>query len=300
MSWRVGRLGLLCSSELLVHGGTREDRALLSQLRHRSVAADLVAWDDPELLAGSYRALLLRSCWDYHSRLTEFLGTLRRFERRGITVWNVVDLVAWNSDKRYLRDLSADGIDIVPTVFLEAGARIGLDTLTQELGTADWVVKPAVGATASGLWRANSGEREKILDRLEACLESGAWLVQPFVPEIAREGEWSLVFVAGELCHGVLKTAAAGEYRVQKDFGGSVGFRVPPREAAVAASETLRALPAEPLYARVDLVISSGRVLLMELELIEPELFLTKGSRGLERMANEVARRFAELRPLVT
>ena len=114
-------LALACSAEQLERGGTPEDRALLRALRERSIRVDLRAWDDPVLVSGVYRALWIRSCWDYHRRLDEFLETLSRIQTSGVAVWNPPELVAWNSDKRYLRDLGSAGVETVPTEFLEPG-----------------------------------------------------------------------------------------------------------------------------------------------------------------------------------
>lgn len=287
-------LALACSKELLERGGTAEDQALLGALRQRSIRADLVAWEDPVLVSGTYRALLIRSCWDYHRRRAEFLETLRRVERAGVVVWNEPALVEWNSDKRYLRDLQAAGVDIVPTVFLEPGAEVHRELLSPTLGDSGWVIKPSVGATASGLVKVLPGEEERACEQLQVALGKGAWLVQPFLQAVAEEGEWSLVYLGGELSHAVLKKAAAGEFRVQKDFGGSVVSVPPPAEVVAAAEACLRALEVTPVYARVDLVRVSGKAPLMELELIEPELFLQE-TGALQRITELLAAQISKL-----
>lgn len=282
-------LALACSAEQLGKGGTPEDRALLQTLRERSIPTDLVAWDDPGLVPDRYQTLWIRSCWDYHRRLGEFLETLRRIESAGVAVWNSPEQVAWNSDKRYLRDLESAGVEIVPTVFLEPGGEIDTELLSRMLGTSGGVIKPSIGATASGLERVLPGRENAAWKRLRSMVEDGAWLVQPYLEEIAAEGEWSLVYLGGALSHAVLKKAASGEFRVQKDFGGSVIPRPPPPEVVRAADTCLQALDTSPAYARVDLVRVHERVLLMELELIEPELYLDLEAAALDRMVELVA-----------
>jgi hypothetical protein len=265
-----------------------DDRLLQSALAALGIDAAPAVWDSAAERWGDYQIVLVRSCWDYHRRLDEFLAWLAVLERSGTAVWNPAPLLRWNSHKRYLRDLSARGVPIVPTRWLGRGERVRLADLLAELGWRDAVVKPAVSASASGTWRTTPATAVYDQARLEALLAAGDVLVQPLVAAVAAPGEWSLVFLGGHFSHAVLKRPAAGDYRVQWEFGGSAESAIPGAHLVADAERALAAAPGGALYARVDGVEQGGRLVLMELELIEPHLFLAWSAPAASRLAAAV------------
>ena len=265
-----------------------DDRLLQSALGALGIEAAPAVWDSAEERWADYRAVLVRSCWDYHRRLDEFLAWFAMLERAGTAVWNPAPLLRWNAHKRYLRDLAARGVPVVPTRWLRRGEQVRLAEVLAELGWGDAVVKPAVSASASGTWRTSPTSAAHDQARLDALLAAGDAMVQPLVPVVAASGEWSLVFFGGRFSHAVLKRPAAGDYRVQWEFGGSA-VRADPGEHLVAdAKRALAAAPDKALYARVDGVEQGGRLVLMELELIEPHLFLAWSAPAAARLAAAV------------
>ena len=272
-----------------------DDRLLQRALGALGIDAAPAVWDSAEERWSEYQAVLLRSCWDYHRRLEEFLAWLTVLERAGTAVWNPVPLVRWNSHKRYLKDVAAHGVPVVPTRWLRQGDQVGLVQLLAELGWRDAVVKPAVSASAFGTWRTSPATAAHDQARLDRLISDGDVMVQPLVAAVAAPGEWSLVFLGGQFSHAVLKRPAAGDYRVQWEFGGSAVSAVPGAHLVAAAERALAAAPGEALYARVDGVEQDGRLVLMELELIEPHLFFGWSAPAAARLA--AALRTALTRP---
>jgi len=277
------RVGLAMSRELLAQGGTAEDRLVGAGLERRGIAVEAVAWNAG--VPSGFDGVLLRSCWDYHLRPADFRVWLRRLEADGLAVVNPVPLVVWNMDKRYLSDLAARGVRVVPTRVCETVTAGDLDDLQTALGRSELVVKPVVGATAFG-WRLLRSPADLPAGGLGEA--GGPWLVQPLVDEVSSEGEHSLVFFGGVASHGVLKMPAAGDYRVQTEFGGRAERRKLDAELVAFGGEVLAALDVVPAYARVDVVRHRGEPCLMELEVIEPQLFLAEDDPGLERLIDAV------------
>jgi glutathione synthase/RimK-type ligase-like ATP-grasp enzyme len=252
--------------------GAESERLVLPHLADAGVDAVLVDWRDPAINIAQFDLVVLRTCWDYHLRIAEFLNWLQRTACT-VPVLNTLETVLWNYNKFYLQELAAQGIEIAPTVFV-ADESISAADKERILDWQKIVVKPAVSATAHNLWLAESGslfQKSEPAQRMQ-----GPYLVQQFVPEIVTNGEISFIYIDGSYSHAVLKRAATGEFRVQKDFGGSAALLHPSTALLEQANEIAAAMPhvRDSLYCRIDVVQRDGRLLLMELELIEPELFL--------------------------
>jgi glutathione synthase/RimK-type ligase-like ATP-grasp enzyme len=234
--------------------------------------------------------VLLRSVWDYHTRHLEFTEWLGQLDKAGVPVLNDSALVRWNSDKRYLLELRERGVAIVPS---QVAAGACLREVVAGLAGQEIVVKPTVSATAYNTVRGIAGSED--LSRALDDLPDAVYLVQPFQPEIQTEGEWSLMFIGGTYTHAVLKRPAAGDYRVQHSFGGTAEVAQPSAETLEAATAALAAVDGRtaPAYARVDGIVTGGRFLLMELELIEPYLFLPQHPAATEVLARTVASRLS-------
>jgi len=277
------RIGFVTSAEL--HGLTPDDRRAVPLLAGRGVEVVPTVWTEP--LAEDLDGLVLRSTWDYHLSLPGFLAWLDAVEARGIPLWNHASTVRWNVDKAYLLELEARGIPIVPTRHTVRGSGAVLSRLLREAGWNEAVVKPSVSGGAFETWRAGVAAAD---DTRFACqLAAMDCLVQPFLPQLASEGEWSLLFFLGRYSHAVLKTPAAGDFRVQEEFGGVASPVEPPPWVAAAAQRALEAAGHETLYARVDGVVRTGRFELMELELVEPSLFLESAPGAADRFAAAIS-----------
>ena len=258
----------------------RDDRALAAALERRGARVTAAVWDDARVAWEGFEAIVLRSCWDYHRRPAAFRAWLRRCSR--LPTWNPAPLVLANLHKRYLLQLAAVGCPIVRTRLLPAGSRCELQGLLAAEQWQEAVVKPAIGATAYRTWRTSELSIEASQQALERLLADSDVLVQRFVPEVVTQGELSFIFFAGAFSHAVLKSARCGEFRVQSDFGGHARRIAPARGQLAVAAKLVETIPHPWLYARVDAVEVDGTLQVMELELIEPELFITTAPESAE------------------
>ena len=208
--------------------------------------------------------------WGYHVDYSRWLDLLDRAEHNHWPMVNSPALLRWNGDKAYLAELAERGVSTVPTLAVEACCDADLEEARRRFAS-DWlVIKPPVSASAMGTHRLGPN------DDLPDDSRGRAMIVQPLIEEIATTGEFSLMLFDGEFSHAVVKRPKAGDFRVQEYHGGvTLPCRVPPTGAVGLAQAALAAAPAHAAYARVDVVPDDqGTLRIMELELIEPSLFL--------------------------
>jgi glutathione synthase/RimK-type ligase-like ATP-grasp enzyme len=235
--------------------------------------------------------IVLRSTWDYHRLPTMFSTWLSALEDSGRTIWNNPAIARGNIDKIYLKDLESAGIAIPKTRWLD---RVDQDAVRRTLAEERWeqaVLKPRVAATAYGTFLITP-DTELSDDDLSPARASGA-LLQEFVPEIVDRGEVSLMYCDGVFSHAVSKRAKAGDFRVQQDFGGVVTPVTPPTSLIAVADFVMAKVPGPQLYGRVDVVETGGGPVLMELELIEPELYFLIVPSAAGRFAAALTQRVA-------
>jgi glutathione synthase/RimK-type ligase-like ATP-grasp enzyme len=267
-----------------------DDQFLLRALRRAGVDAEPVVWEDRHQDWSEARLVVVRSAWDYSFRRDQFVAWAERTAER-TTLWNSARVVRWNTHKSYLCDLAACGVPVVPTIVLHAGSPVSLHQLLDERGWHDAVVKAAVaqsGRYAMAVPRERRAAGQAHLDRL---LPAEDMLVQPRIESIATAGELSVTFVDGVFTHAVRKRPAAGDFRVHSDYGGSVEAEDPSPAALAVAGAAIQAA-GEPLhYGRVDLVTDrAGDPLIMEFEIVEPELFLEYSAGAVERFTASIMR----------
>ena len=271
---------------------TADDQVLANALLARGVDVTPIPWTelDPYAIIDS-PPIVLRSTWDYHRVPTMFGTWLQSLEDSGRAAWNPPSIACANIDKIYLRELAAAGIEIPKTRWIDGATRDSLAAAIADEGWSRAVLKPRVAATAYGTFLI---DRDTSLtdDDLAPARSSGA-LLQEFIPEVVDRGEVSLVYFGGSFSHAVVKRARNGEYRVQKDFGGRVEPMAPSTAALEFADRVMTLAGADTLYARVDMVEANRGPLLMELELIEPELYFLFVPEAANRLAELVVDRLA-------
>jgi len=258
---------------------TDPDRPVLeAALRRAGVEAEWVAWDDAGVDWSSYRAAWIRSTWDYTDRPGEFLDWADRVDSLS-QLWNQASVVRWNSHKAYLLDFAERGVSVVPSELIRATSSRSIEDVLAERGWEEAVAKPAVSAGAKGTVRLTIGSPHNDEAVAEARAH-GDVLIQPFVAEVA-EGETSVMVIDGRPTHAVRKIPAAGDFRVQFHLGGTEVAHEPTSAELALAACAVNAAGVELLYARVDMVTPAGAApQLMELELIEPYLFLAVAPVG--------------------
>lgn len=232
--------------------------------------------------------------WGYHLRFSEWLELLDRAEAEGWPMVNPPALLRWNSDKGYLRELGTAGIPTVPTLEVDHLNEAALAAAFGTLGTDEVVVKPPVSAGASGTYRLREGEAAHVPEDVHGQ----RMMIQPFLRSIADPGEYSLLLFAGEPSHCVVKRPKSGDFRVQPHFGGETVACEPPPGAVGLARAALAGAPADATYARVDLVEGTdGELQVIELELVEPALFLHCAPEANNRFAQAILGSASRLSP---
>lgn len=264
-----------------------DDRLLLPALHARGIRAEPAVWNAAEAEWDRYDAVVIRSCWDYHLEADRFDDWTRDLESRSIPLWNPAPVLRWNARKTYLRELAAAGVPTVPTRFVDRAETADLDATLHDAGWDEVVVKPVVSASAYETWRAGRGRAEDGA-RFRRLAARVPLMVQPFLPEIERDGEWSLCFFGGRYSHAVLKRPRPGDFRVQADHGGGYQPAEPAPAVVDAAERALRAAGRATVYARVDGCVVGGVLRLMELELLEPGMFLAIHPGAADRFARAI------------
>ena len=264
-----------------------DDRVLADALQRHGCHVEPVVWGTRDL---ADTVVVIRSTWDYIDRVDDFLRWLDELDEAGAIVVNPTDVVRWNIHKRYLFDLADRGVPVVDTVLVERGSSSDLDAVLDERGWSTAIAKPAIGATARLTIRVDQTNRAASAEHVRRLATTEDVLVQPYVDSITTDGEVSIVVIDGTPTHAVQKRPWAGEWRVQSDFGGTTE-RVPvDDEHAELASMALAAVDGDPTFARVDVVRVGDALRLMELELIEPDLFFSLAPESADRLASAIRR----------
>ncbi|RYE53957.1 MAG: hypothetical protein EOP48_13305 [Sphingobacteriales bacterium] len=259
-----------------------EESILLEFLKSKGMQIERVVWNDSNVNWEDYDLAILKSPWDYFELITDFYNWLDKLKKIDLRLLNPVDIVKWNADKHYLKDISNSKLAVIPTIYLKNGDNIALDTIFEQFGTNALIVKPCVSGGSFHTFKVNKENQEESIDRINNLLHEMDLMVQPFLKEIETTGEWSLLFFNGEFSHGLVKRAKSGDFRVQHYLGGSIYPQKPANILLRTAKQYVDQFAKGCLYARVDGVIVNGRFLLMELELIEPFLFLFTDKMGYE------------------
>src|SRR5213079_1140933 len=213
-----------------------DDRLLIPALAELGLGAVPAVWDSPDVCWEEFQGVLVRSCWDYHHRLEEFLAWVSRLERAGVPVWNAPAVLRWNSHKGYLRDLAARGVPIVPTRWLARGRRVDLARLLRDERWSDVVVKPAVSASATDTWRTSAATAGVDQGRLEELLRAGDVMVQPFIQEVCDPASGPSFSSAA----GSATRSGSGPRQRTTGCSGSSAARPPPWRHRPGWSRTLR------------------------------------------------------------
>ena len=257
---------------------------VLDGYREALAGLDIEIYDQPwsEPVTEAFDLVTPLVAWGYHNAPDDFRAALKALPGR---LLNPADIVGWNVDKRYLKDLAEAGVRIIPTVFVDRVTPEALAAAQADFGDA-LVLKPVFSAGAKNtlVWRAGETVAFDALEGKAGPPQDEA-MIQPFMPAIQSEGEWSLLYCGGAFSHAVLKTPKAGDFRSQPDYDARLRVEVPPEAARALADAAIDYVGRDRLlYARADMVRhEDGGFCLMELELIEPDLYLTYDPEALMR-----------------
>ena len=265
-----------------------DDTPLIDALIARGVTVHRPAWT-AENDWDQFDMSVIRTTWDYHSRKVEFVEWCKSVPR----LYNNSTIVEWNTHKSYLQELEEHGIAIAPTVWISSDEHVDIKLIMKNFGVQKGFIKPQVGACASDTLRFSIEELNHAQEFLESNINQDM-MVQPYLESVETEGELTAVFIEGEFTHGVQKIPVKGDYRVQDDFGASdMPFTFTTSEIE-SMQRTLNFVPMheELLYARFDyLRDDSGKLVLNELELVEPSLFFRHCERSASIFADAIIKR---------
>jgi glutathione synthase/RimK-type ligase-like ATP-grasp enzyme len=255
-------------------GVENEDNILLEFLKGKGLDINMEIWNNPTVNWEGYDLAILKSPWDYFDKIGEFYEWLNKLESLKITLLNPVSTVKWNSDKHYLQEIADAGLKVTPTIYFEQGDKPDLSLCFEKLYTETLIVKPCISGGSKNTLKITKANLAELTPVISDYLNDEAYMVQPFLPEIESQGEWSFLFFNGKFSHHLLKKAKPGDFRVQHYLGGSIHTEPAPAHLLSAAKKYADQFAKGCLYARVDGLEVNGQFTLMELELIEPFLFL--------------------------
>ncbi|ABR74276.1 glutathione synthetase [Actinobacillus succinogenes] len=220
--------------------------------------------------------------WDYADQPELFQQWLHKMSAQGAVFLNSIALMQWNMNKRYLVDLQQWGIDVIPSQILPADQNVLQQTLLQQ-GWQEAVIKPAIGQSGRFVQKVFKNQSIVELDHYQSGI-----ILQPYIPEVASNGETSLIFFGGEFSHAIKRQPAENEWRANSAYGVQISAQKVSENIILQAQNVLTTLPEMPNYARVDGTIIGERFLLNELELIEPALYLDRDKSSVSRLAKAI------------
>lgn len=259
-----------------------EDDTLIDFLKSKGLNITKEIWNDEKVDWENYDLAIIKSPWDYFDLIEDFYAWLAQLESKNVRLLNPIDIVKWNADKHYLNDIQKAGLRITPSIFLTKGDKINLNEYFEKFKTEKIIVKPVVSGGSKNTFKVTAANADEINEKLKSLIEIEDFIIQPFLTEIEEEGELSFLFFNGKFSHALLKKAAKGDFRVQATFGGTVHPQNPNQELIETVQKYVDQFAKGCLYARVDGAIVNDEFVLMELELIEPFLFLETGEKALE------------------
>lgn len=264
------------------------DHLLFEPLQKRGWEVEEISWRNKQINWDRYEVVVIRSPWDYQQDPDAFLQTLRTIDQSTARLENSLELVEWNVDKTYLRDLQNSGIEIVPSLWKTSFQKQELAGFFDLFETDEIIIKPTVSANADDTFWIKKAEQRNYMNTLSSIFTDRPFLVQPFMDGIVEEGEFSVFFFGDTYSHTILKTPKHSDFRVQEEHGGSLEkIENPEKGLLKSARNLLQVLESPPLYSRMDYVRTPQNTFaLMELELIEPSLYFNMDAESPERFAN--------------
>ena len=267
----------------------KEDGLVLDALKTHGLRVCRQSWSNPHFDWSLTRYILFRSTWDYFERAEEWKKWLSEVSEQTQLI-NSHETVLWNMDKHYLEDLMQQNINVPPIRYIEAGESVVLAQLVDEIDEEVVILKPCFSASARHTYKIVGEVNEDQEKTFQNLIQIEAMMLQPFQHSVPKKGEISMMIMGGTFTHAVLKKPKLGDFRVQDDFGGSVELYQPNKEEIAFAEATVAACPTPPIYARVDIIEDNdGQLALIEMELIEPELWFRFYPEGARVLGNAVA-----------
>ncbi|HMN22900.1 MAG TPA: hypothetical protein PKE38_00305 [Ignavibacteriaceae bacterium] len=270
------------------------DKLLIEPMKTLGWVAEEVSWQNEKVNWADYDAVIVRSTWDYQNDAEKFVKVLEIINSVSY-LENDLDLMKWNMNKNYLFQLKQKGITIVDTIWEKSFNPVLANNYFERLDTDEIIIKPNVSANADNTFRLSKEKLKEQSSNLEKIFAQREFMVQPFLNNIIDEGEYSLFFFDGKFSHSVLKKPKEKDFRVQEEHGGNIQAIKASSDMIMIAENIIKKLSTIPLYGRVDLVrTKQNEFALMELELIEPSLYLNKDVDAPLRLSKAFVERFSK------
>jgi hypothetical protein len=269
-----------------------DDELAVLPLARRGWHVETLPWNRAGVDWRRFDLVVIRSTWDYQHHAEQFLGVLETIERAGVRLENGSEIARWNMPKTYLRELAARGIETVPTFWRDALAPGELVPLFEELRSDEGVIKPVMSANAQGAWRLDRATVRSQAAEIETYFANRPLMLQPFERGIVEEGEFSMMYFNGVHSHSILKVPKRGDFRAQEEHGSEIRLVTPEPALLAAGNAAVAAAGRKLLYARADFVRNDDVFRLMELELVEPAIYLRTDPGAPDRFADAIASLF--------
>jgi len=251
-----------------------DDELVYESIKEKNWNLDVKSWHDKTVDWNIYDAVMIRTTWDYQQYPEEFFSVLETIDRSKALLINPLEIVRWNINKKYLLDLAEKGVKIPPTIHGFQIDEINFDTIFEVEGSESLIIKPTVSANADHTYWFTPENINELLPKIKESFRNREFFIQPFLENVIKEGEYSLIHFGGKLSHTVLKTPKTNDFRVQEEHGGIITAVEPSEDIIKTAENVIAALDVIPFQARVDLVRNKNNEFeLMELEMIEPSLY---------------------------
>lgn len=269
------------------------DHLAIKPLANLGWLADEVSWRKEGVNWDQYDLVVIRSPWDYQKDFSKFLEVLKTIENSSAQLANPLHVVNWNINKKYLKELDTKGVEIVPTIWRDTIVAEEINDFFEHFSTEEIIIKPCISAGAYDTFRIKRDNFQSSSTKLVQLFTNRDCMVQPFMPAILSEGEFSIFYFNNEFSHAILKTPTDDDFRVQEEHGGRLSKIEPEAKLKLLAEKVLSAIDSRLLYARLDFVRSATGFALMEAELIEPSLYFNLDPDSPERFAMAIVESMA-------
>lgn len=270
------------------------DYMLIEPMSKYGWIAEEVSWRNESVNWDDYDVVIVRSTWDYQDAPDAFMKTMQSIDNSSAVLENSLATLEWNINKAYLKDIEEQGVRIVPTRWFETFDGGGIADVVRSWECEEFILKPLVSANADHTYRLTLASFQEQASILGKVFEQRPFMLQPFIHSIVTEGEYSLFYFAGEYSHSILKKPKQNDFRVQEEHGGELELVEPAKVLKELAQTTLKTLPDDPLYARLDFIRTEEGFAVMEVELIEPSLYFNMDDNSAQRFVDVFIRRFGE------
>jgi glutathione synthase/RimK-type ligase-like ATP-grasp enzyme len=276
------------------------DQEVMVRLRQENVECEVVFWEDvleqPPASLHKYQLMVFRTVWNYYKNADSFYRLLDILKASGVPTANPLDIIRWNMEKSYLKKLMDEGYDVIPTVFSNGDPQKAYDT-AQKQNWDKMVLKPMISGGSYHTYVLEKGEEAKYQQYIQEHFVNRPFMLQEFIPGIT-EGEISTITFSNGYTYSVTKVPKAGDYRVQFNYGGQYRIHETPAEIQHIAEKIFDRQERRTLYQRLDGVWHNGKFLIMEVELLEPDLYLNLSEEALQAFTESVLQKLKETKPV--